>query len=203
MAQRRSRIDHDKILKAARRIAGRDGVDALALRPLAASLDVTAPALYSHFESKEALLEALAADEFTRLLAKLESAGRGIDDPVALIKAQCRAYIAYALANPSLFEVIFLFRPSWAPSARGTELPAASKAFEMSAKAVEDAIAAGLIAPRDPLLASLTIWAAVHGLAMLLLAQPRLGKSFESELITSVIDSIVAGLETPPTPPPS
>ena len=195
MTQRRRPVSHDTILDQARQIVARDGLGALALRPLAARLGVTAPALYAHFESKEALLEALAVDEFTRLIAEIEAAGRGIDDPIALIKAQSYAYVDYAQANPSLFEVIFLFRPAWAPDSPATELPIASKAFEMSAKAVSDAIEAGLITERDPLVASLTIWSAVHGVATLLLARPSFAASFEAELVTSVIDSIVAGLQ--------
>jgi AcrR family transcriptional regulator len=189
------RVSHDAILAAARDMVASEGLAGLSMRPLAARLGVTAPALYAHFDGKEALLEALAVDEFTRLTVRIAASGRNVDDPIEVIKAQCRAYVRYAVANPSLFEVIFLFRPAWTPGAGVDELPAASKAFELSAAAVAEAIDAGVIAERDPLMASLTIWAAVHGVATLLLARPRLGKSFESALVTSVINSIVAGLQ--------
>ncbi len=170
------------------------GLAQLSLRPLGARLGVTAPALYAHFENKEALLAAVAETEFTRLIARFEEATRGVADPIARIKMQSHAYVQYALENPALFEILFVFRPAWSPQADATELAIASKAFEISATAVGDAIAAGHLGDAEPLMASLTIWSAVHGVATLLLARPALGAEFEAALVDSVIDSIVAGL---------
>ena len=187
------------IVAAAHDLVADGGVAALSLRPLGARLGVTAPALYAHFENKEALVAAVAEMEFTRLLEHFEASTDGIADPIDRIKAQSHAYVRYAVDNPALFQILFVFRPSWSPQPDATELPIASKAFEVSAVAVEDAIAAGRLRTVDPLLASLTIWSAVHGVATFLLARPALGSNFEAALVDSVIDSIVAGLATPTT----
>jgi AcrR family transcriptional regulator len=193
---RPSRLTREAIVEVARDVIAADGVRALSLRPLAARFGVTAPALYAHFDSKESLLAAVAEEEFASLIAHLEGAVTGLADPVARIKAQCRAYVDYALSHPAFFEIIFVFRPAWAPQPAAEELPIASKSFEISAVAVEDAIAQGALRETDALKASLTIWAAIHGVASILLARPDLGADYESELITSVIDSVVAGLST-------
>jgi AcrR family transcriptional regulator len=189
-----SRLSRDKIVAAARSSVVENGRGALSLRPLAARLGVTAPALYAHFASKEALLTAVAEDEFERLLAQIERVADDAPDPLERVKAQAHAYVTYALANPALFEIIFEFRPPWSSVPTGEELPLASKAFEISSVAVVDAIAAGQLRETDPLMASLTIWAAVHGVATVLAAGPGLGDEYETALVRSVIDNIVSGL---------
>jgi AcrR family transcriptional regulator len=191
------RLSRDAILAAARALVVQHGRSALSLRPLAARLDVTAPALYAHFESKESLLVALAEEEFSRLIVEIESSGGGAD-PLDRVRAQSHAYVRYAVANPALFEIIFEFRPAWGPApAAARELPLASKAFEISAVAVTEAIRAGELREQDPLMASLTIWAAVHGIATVVAAMPQLGDDYEAALVDSVIDSVLAGLAVP------
>lgn len=192
------RLTRAAIVAVACDAVARDRAAGLSLRPLAARLGVTAPALYLHFENKEALLAAVAEEEFSRLIACIEVAAEGGLGPIERIKAQSHAYVEYAVANPALFQVIFRFRPAWSPQSGAAELPLASKAFEVSAVAVEDAITAGLLRGPDALMASLTIWAAVHGVATVLLARPGLGADYEAALVDSVIDGIVAGLADPP-----
>ena len=194
MSPSRARLDRDLIVATARDIVAEGGRAALSLRPLGARLGVTAPALYAHFDNKEAILAAVAEAEFSRLIERFEVSICGVEPPIDRIKAQSHAYVHHALENPALFEILFVFRPAWSPNLDATELPIASKAFEISAAAVEDAIAAGELGASEPLMASLTIWSAVHGVATLLIARPALGAEFEAALVDSVIDSVVAGL---------
>jgi AcrR family transcriptional regulator len=188
------RLSRTAILTEARALITESGRGAFSLRPLGARLGVTAPALYAHFGSKEEMLAAIAEDEFARLIGELEAAVAELDDPLERVRAQFHAYVRYAVANPALFEIIFEFRPAWSPGSFAPELPLASKAFEVSAAAVSDAISASLLHEPDPLLASLTIWAAAHGVATVLAARPQLGDEYEAALVASVVDNVLAGL---------
>ena len=188
------RLTRDAIVASAREVVAAEGLGALSLRPLARRLGVTAPALYAHFESKEALVAAVAQEEFATLLERMQDAAHVGAPPVETIKAQSRAYVEYAIEHPSLAQVMFVFAPAWAPDAGAAELPIATKAFEVGAVAVTEAIAAGELDGDDPLMVSLTIWSAVHGVATLLSARPALGHDYEQALVDSVIDSVVAGL---------
>jgi AcrR family transcriptional regulator len=58
-AQRRPRLDRDRVLRAALDVVDRDGLDALTFRRLAAELGVDAMAIYRHAASKEDLLDGL------------------------------------------------------------------------------------------------------------------------------------------------
>jgi TetR/AcrR family tetracycline transcriptional repressor len=53
-------IDRQLVVSTALRMLDEDGLERLSLRRLAAALDVKAPALYWHFESKRALLDRMA-----------------------------------------------------------------------------------------------------------------------------------------------
>jgi AcrR family transcriptional regulator len=178
-------------VRAAHDIVASDGLDALSLRRVARALGVTAPALYGHVEDKVDLLRALAELEFARLTRAFEN----IDatDPLERVRLQAKAYVAQALADPALFEVIFLIRPDWANQPGVEELPAATSAFAAGAAAIEAAIAAGQLRDEDPFVVSLAVWSAAHGVASVVLAGINLGDEFTERLIDAVIDNLLAG----------
>ena len=97
-------------------------------------------------------------------------------------------------ASAALFQLMTVFRPGWMPQPAAPELAMASRTFEVSSVAVHDAIAAGLLRETDPLMVGLTLWAAVHGVATVLLSEPNLGEDYEQALVDSVITSVVQGL---------
>jgi AcrR family transcriptional regulator len=189
----RGTLTRAAVLAVARNLLIADGLAGVSLRKVANRLGVTAPALYAHVESKDELLRALAEEEFEHLIARLNAAGDA-PDPIGRIRAQSVAYVEHALENPALFRIMFVFRPDFAGPDSVEVLPLASKAFAEATAAVQDAIEAHLLVETDALMASLTIWSAVHGVATVLLAGPGLGTDFERALIDSVVDNVVAGL---------
>jgi len=182
------------VVAAARELIAADGLERLSVRRVAARLGVTAPALYAHVDDKDDLLRAVAELEFTRLLERFDAIAESVSDPLERIRAQSHAYVEHALADPALFRVMFLFRPAWSPQPNAPELPLATKAFERAAGAVEEAIAAGRLRAGDPLLASLAIWSAAHGVATVILAGIDLGHAYEERLVDTVVDAVLTGL---------
>jgi TetR/AcrR family transcriptional regulator, tetracycline repressor protein len=61
------RLSKDRILAAALEIADAEGLDALSMRRLAQALDVWPMTIYGHFEDKDALLDAMAAQSAGRV----------------------------------------------------------------------------------------------------------------------------------------
>jgi AcrR family transcriptional regulator len=143
-----------------------EGVEGLTLREIGSRLSVSRTALYRHFADKAALLEAVATDGFRilreRLIAAWEEGGRGR----AGFDAMGAAYVAFAVANPAHYRVMFgrfvddkACRPELATEAAG--------AFQ----ALVDALAAlqrdGLVRADDLATMASFVWAVVHGVAML------------------------------------
>lgn len=184
-------------MEAARDLIVEAGLDSVSLRRLARRLGVTAPALYAHVRDKHDLLRAVAEIEFTSLVDRFGTVRT--EDPVERLRQLSHAYIAHARENPELFRVMFLFPPELggAATATGLELPAATKAFELPAAAALAAINSGsLRADADPLLVALTIWAAIHGTAIVLQLGFGFGSDLEEQLIDSVIDTLIRGSQS-------
>jgi AcrR family transcriptional regulator len=153
------------ILEALRTIE-KAGAAALTLRAVGESLGVSRTALYRHFADKQALLDEVAAEGF-RLLATALREGwgkggrRGFD-------AMGEAYVAFAVAHPSHYRVMFggLAKTQNAPGGSSQE---SADAFQALVDGIVAEQAAGRMRREDPQPLALYIWAMVHGVAMLAL----------------------------------
>ncbi|HLY06553.1 MAG TPA: TetR family transcriptional regulator [Rhizomicrobium sp.] len=79
------------ILDAARRVAARDGARHLSLRAAAAEAGFAPAALYSYFESKDALLLALAAEDLVAISRAMRSAAEMHNGATPLAAASAAA----------------------------------------------------------------------------------------------------------------
>lgn len=143
-----------------------DGAAALTLRAVGARLGVSRTALYRHFADKSALLNAVSEDGFRRLAEALERAWSGAGGGVRGFEEQGRAYVQFALDNPSHYRVMF---GVWSSRDEDTALRAAgARAFQVLVDALTALQRDGLVRRNEaPGQVALYVWAAVHGVAML------------------------------------
>lgn len=190
----RAPLQREAIIAATRQLIINGGLEALTLRRLAATLGVTAPALYGHVKDKQDLLRAVAEDEFDRLIVRFDAVTD--TDPVARIRAYNHAYVAHARAHPETFRVMFLFPPDLAGAGdvpEGVVLPGATRAFAAAAGAVTEAVETGALTADDPLLVALALWSTVHGVATVLHLGFGLPTELEDALVDEVLDRVLAG----------
>jgi len=177
------------VVAAARAHLVRAGADQLSLRGVARELGVTAPALYAYVRDKQELLAAVAAEHFERLVERFDRIEA--DDPVERIRGMSRAYVAHALESPALFRLLFRYPPMPAPGVDA--FPPAARAFEAAAAATEAAVTAGRLTVEDPALASMVMWAAVHGVAEVLLMGLGLDDDATEALVAGVVETVLIG----------
>jgi AcrR family transcriptional regulator len=144
------------LLEAARAILEEQDLSALTLRAVARRAGVSHAAPYRHFPNHEALLVELGLEGFTELRQFIVDAGKiggPESDRIANIGA---AYMRFVAKRPAVARLMF-----------GPQLPHREKfpALTVAADAIGTEIGAAL---SDPNL-GLAVWAAVHGLAMLVL----------------------------------
>lgn len=188
-----------RVVATARAAVEAEGVDALSLRGIARQLGVTAPALYAYVRDKDDLISAVATEFFDELVHRFEALDD--DDPVTRVRALSRAYVDHALASPELFHLMFRYPPALGVPVDGKETFApATRAFEVAAAATEAAREAGQLQVQDTLTACLTMWAAVHGVAEVLLLGFTFDEATAGSLVDSVIETVLAGQGA--TPPP-
>jgi AcrR family transcriptional regulator len=148
------------LVAAAREVLETSAPEAVTLKSLAVKLGVSQSAPYRHFETREAVLAAVAADGFLRFHEALLAAVEGAPDGKAFERA-CLAYIAFGRANRGVYKLMFA-SPVVPNSADGPLEDAAEKAFEFLLDAVLRSVG-----PERAHVTAIRIWSSLHGLVML------------------------------------
>ena len=94
------------IVDAAWDLARKDGIQVLSLHALAKEVGMRQPSLYSYFDSKHALYDAMFADGNRELLARLDSMELPADSRAAL-KVLLGAFADFALEDPARNSLLF------------------------------------------------------------------------------------------------
>lgn len=195
----RDRYHHGDLRRAlldeALRTIQEGGVDALTLRTIGLRLGVSRTALYRHFADKRALLSSVATEGFRLLTERLVAAWNA--GGVRGFNAMGTAYIRFAMANPSHYRVMFGGFVDDRP--RDADLVRESTA---AFQALVDAIVAlqkeGVVRKDDPQQLAQFIWAAVHGVSMLIIdGQLAHQQAAIDDLIAFAVQRISTGVARP------
>lgn len=184
-------LTRERIVGAARAMVDAAGYESVSARKLAAELGVTAPALYDHVRGLDEILAAVAAAGYDELSSSYD----GIDDERAIVRVRRRAiaYVDFARTHPEVFRLMFMYRPAAVAIEADNELAAATSVFEAASHDLSIAIVDGDLVDRPVDHLGLTLWAGVHGVAMVSLLAP----PFAEAIVDDVVDALLAGL-TPP-----
>lgn len=144
--RRQARHDRTRreILDAAWHLAERQGVAGLSLREVAKAVGMRAPSLYTYFDSKDALYDAMFADGNRQLRETLGTwaEGRPLEnDPVDEVAAGAQEFVRFCQASPARYQLLFTPAvPGWQPSEESYRL-----AVENLAASNEHAARAGIV----------------------------------------------------------
>ena len=140
------------------------------MRGIAARLDVSATALYQHFESKASILREIRMYGIDLLQAALEPATVLETSTLRLSQLQ-RSYIAFAQANPWLYTVLMTQEQlDWADMSE-EEVARSLRPLRLVRSLIAEGAACGEFrSDIDVERSSFQMWAALHGLCSLLIA---------------------------------
>lgn len=210
--QRRSTYHHgdlpNALTDAATQLAREGGPDAVVLRAAARATGVSAAAAYRHFTDHGELLHAVRQRALTELAdamrASLES-GAPLDDPaqesIRRLRALGRAYVEFALQDPGLFRTAFCRPDRPMPDMR--DRLAGHGPFAIVSGVLDELVRNGVLDQSRRPGSEIAAWAAVHGLATLLLDGPLALLSDEEQAAATakVGEFILAGITGTPTRP--
>jgi AcrR family transcriptional regulator len=96
------------LIEAALQLAEEGGAEALSVREAARRAGVSPGAPFRHFESRTALMTAVAEEAQRRFRAEIDAALAKVPaaDPLARFRAFGLAYLRWAMRNPAHFEII-------------------------------------------------------------------------------------------------
>lgn len=93
------------ILAAALEIAAHEGWQAVTMRKVAELIEYSPPTIYEYFDSKDAILQGLVHEGFSKMVAQMRSALTTADPHERLVQLGC-AYTLFAWDNPELYQVM-------------------------------------------------------------------------------------------------
>lgn len=167
---------------AATEMARAGGPDAVVLRAAARAAGVSAAAAYRHFADHDELLHVVrrrALDELAEAMSKsLQSVTPQADlaeEALQRLRALGRAYINFALTDPGLFRTAFCRpdrpHPESAPPGAAEHM-ASRGPYALLSAVLDDLVRCGVLDESRRAGAEIPAWAAVHGLATLLIDGP-------------------------------
>lgn len=183
----------EALLAAALAEVRRQGAEQLSLRGLATTVGVSPSAVYNHFADKDALLWEVGQVGYVDLddrMAGAVQARPGDDDAAAVgrFRGLGEAYLDFAIEDPHLFRLTF------GPLCFASHEPEADGPYARLCASLDELGDRGLMRPGIRPTLELTVWAAVHGLAELLLVG---GAS--PDVVPEFLDSVAALVLQPAT----
>jgi AcrR family transcriptional regulator len=159
-----------RLLRFAREVYLEGGAAHFSLREVARRVGISAPAVYRHFDSKEALLGAVCQEGFQTFSSYLLRA-LAAPNPLQRLRSTGDLYLRFALENVHDYRVIFMTDvAALSAAAKKVNPRGTSPTFQFLVDRVRECIASRDLAKGDPIDMAATIWAHVHGLASLRLS---------------------------------
>ena len=156
------------LLTASKQLIVDHGIEYLSLRKLAERVGVSRTAAYHHFDDKNDLLCAIAAEGFHHRYKDMQKNDTN-DELTDQQKVQqyIYQYVQFAAQNPEVYELMF-GRCIWKQAKCTEELKQIAYAsFQYQLDMIKHWQSKGLIKDDDPLRISQVLWGAMHGIAKL------------------------------------
>ncbi|MDX1494261.1 MAG: TetR/AcrR family transcriptional regulator [Longimicrobiales bacterium] len=157
----------DRILECACELYLAHGLDGFSMRKLAKEVGVTAPAIYRHYDGREAVL-ADVLREAHRTFSRYLYEALGAPTPLERFMAAGEQYLRFVMEHPRWHGMMHT-----APEHLGMEaLPEDIEALQQATSQfwldrVRESMDAGILRRVDPEEASVTLWAHAHGMVHL------------------------------------
>lgn len=196
----------EALIDAAEERARVGGPDEVGLRAVARAAGVSHNAAYRHFADRDELLREVCERCMSHLAELMETRTAKVGrtkDPVDAawrrLEETGRAYVEFALTEPGWFRTAFRVPLSSQPLEPGSGRGRAGLSpYELLGRALDRLVEVGAMAAADRPNAEFPAWAAVHGLASLLLDGPLRDMPDEARQLAEdkVLTVVSAGLRS-------
>ncbi|GGP24965.1 TetR/AcrR family transcriptional regulator [Silvimonas amylolytica] len=192
------------ILDAARDIVVREGFAALSMRKIADAIEYSPATLYLHFENRDAIARAICAAGYADFARELVPAMENEPDPIQRLQIMARSYVAFGLAHPETYRLIFMVSPEYASalSEGNDEERAGEKAFfELVGAFTQLRGTNRLNTELTDLQLAEMLWASLHGIVSLKLTCPLFVSQSAQDLAQQTLQTQLYGLLDAPARP--
>jgi AcrR family transcriptional regulator len=190
------------ILDAAWEMVLTEGWHSLSIRKIADAIEYSVPVIYSHFESKDAILLEFNRKGYRLLTEKLVEAKAGQTNPAEQIRAMGRAYWNFAFTNKEYYQLMFGLGMPTCETVR--RIPEMVQFNEVITSTIVSMVPAGQEPPFVPFLKYQSFWSMLHGLVSInMLNKPAQGAHHEGlpeQVLEDVLCSFIRGIQAAGSP---
>ena len=183
-----------EILVAAEKIFIRDGYAGATVRKIAEEVGLSATALYMHFPDKRAMLMEIGGRAIQTVLAESEAIAAREGDPVERMRGIMLAHMRFALANQTIYQLIFNDTAREFSGQPGPEHEMSTAYYRNFAGVVIELAKADRLYGRSPHVVAQTIFCGCHGLVTSMITNPSFGYADPEELMATMVEGLTRGL---------
>ena len=184
-----------QILSAARELFVNEGYENVSMRKIADKIEYSPTTIYLYFKDKADLLDSVCKETLLNLLNTLERLNRDKSDPVETLRKSGRAYVEFGLKYPQDYKLTFVIRPQFQKGLGLQEGSVGEKVFNYLRATVSECTRRKLFRQADVETTGQVLWAAVHGVTLLLIDFPDFPWTEKDKLIDMVIHTTIEGLK--------
>ncbi|MGH3247988.1 MAG: TetR/AcrR family transcriptional regulator [Trebonia sp.] len=181
-----------ELIEAARRLlATAEHESEVSIRAVTRAAGTAPQSFYLQFTNLDELLQEVYAVEFGLQHEILLAAASSSPDPVAALRAVCRAYYDYAQQYPGRYRAMTGVRDRAHDALDPAQFPG-MPSFSMAVAAVDAALATVGRGDTDPQTATASLWAWLHGIIVLRADRPAFPWPPADEMLDSMIAHFLA-----------
>ena len=186
----------EEILDAARALFLEHGAENVTTRQIAARVGISQTALYVYFKSKDEMLDRLVAGALRKLGAALDAVSA--EDASDFLRASLTEFLRFGLENPDEYRLVFMRSASRRkPGSLAAPEPVqvGDALFNGLLRRIQLGVASGQFrCPKGERETALAVWAAMHGLVALRLANPHFDWPPVETQISTHVELILNGI---------
>jgi len=153
------------LLKVARELLDSKGIEKLSMRELGRRAELSRTAMYRHFDNKQSMLAAIAAEDFKSLLFQMTELQKTIKNPMQFVSFVLKSYYQFAMENEEHYHL--MFNTKWDNKKYPELRESAFSVFKKTEESVNNAKKeAGVSDPSSKKLTAI-LYAFIHGLVQL------------------------------------
>ncbi|WP_213817057.1 TetR/AcrR family transcriptional regulator [Glaciihabitans sp. dw_435] len=176
-----------EILEAAERLlSSQASSEAVTLRAIAREAGIAAPSIYPHFPDRDAILDVVVGRAFDRLAELCATAAESAPAGIKAVQAMSVAYVRFAREHPGQYRILFE-RSSSNISSPPRPYREGIRAFDVLVQTLRSTETAQGVSNLELIRDAQTLFAALHGIAVLRPALPGFPWQDEGTLIENAV----------------
>jgi AcrR family transcriptional regulator len=181
----------ERILDATIELARQEGLEGVSIRKIAERVGVSHMLLYSYFENRAAIIQALRDRGFQQMeVAFAESLRRAeTGDALVEVRASLGRFIQLSREYPRLYQLAWRSATSW-----GIDSQHMTTMLEHLSRLIQLGIERGQCIERDPALAAVMVFGIVNGTLLMYHSVSALGQTEQAQVETEVIQAAMTYL---------